>query len=165
MKRTYLDGDRRRDVNVRPTGSGGYEVTVDGNAVTVDIVPLGDGCFRLETKEGARIACVTIEGRRRFVTLEGKDYIFEQASAARRTHAESHSGELRMPMPGLVVRVETQDGAAVTRGQALVVVEAMKMEQTLRAPHDGQVTRLAAEPGKLFDAGALLLEVVPPPPG
>jgi biotin carboxyl carrier protein len=62
-------------------------------------------------------------------------------------------------MPGLVVRVHVHEGERVARGQVLLVVEAMKMEHTLRAPKDGVVRRLAAEAGKLLEGGAALLEV------
>jgi len=161
MKRAYLDGEQRRDVEVQPAGAGAFEVLVDGERVTVAIVPLGEGCYRLESEAGATVACVTLDGKRRFVTLEGRDYVFEQTTAAaRRAHgSDPGSGEIRMPMPGLVVRVEVKAGDRVSRGQPLVVVEAMKMEQTLRAPREGVVKRLAAEAGKLMDAGALLVEV------
>src|SRR5206468_1287054 len=96
MKRAYLDGERRRDVEIRPAGAGAFEVFVDGERVSVGIVPLGEGCYRLESEAGAKVACVTVDGRRRFVTLDGHDYVFEQTTAAaRRTHGpDPASGEL-----------------------------------------------------------------------
>jgi biotin carboxyl carrier protein len=80
--------------------------------------------------------------------------------AARRAGLhEPASGVVAMPMPGLVVRVLVHEGERVTRGQVLLMVEAMKMEHTLRAPRDGVVRRLAAEAGKLVESGAALLEI------
>jgi biotin carboxyl carrier protein len=63
------------------------------------------------------------------------------------------------PMPGLIVRVNVQPGDAVQPGQGLVVMEAMKMENELRASASGTVKRVAAEPGTAVEKGALLVEL------
>ena len=59
-------------------------------------------------------------------------------------------------MPGRVVRVLVAAGADVAAGQGLVVVEAMKMENELRAPRAGRVAEVAVREGEAVDAGALL---------
>lgn len=61
------------------------------------------------------------------------------------------------PMPGLVVKVEVQVGDSVRAGQGVVVVEAMKMENELKAPADGVVAHVAVEPGRTVEKGTLLL--------
>ena len=63
------------------------------------------------------------------------------------------------PMPGKVVRVLVKPGDAVTARQGLVVVEAMKMENELRAARDGRVREVAVGEGQSVDAGAVLLIV------
>jgi propionyl-CoA carboxylase alpha chain len=65
-------------------------------------------------------------------------------------------GSLLAPMPGTVVRVETEPGAAVTEGQTLVVLEAMKMEHRITAPVSGTVTELGVAAGRQVEAGAVL---------
>jgi propionyl-CoA carboxylase alpha chain len=65
-------------------------------------------------------------------------------------------GSLVAPMPGRVLRVEVAEGDTVVAGQALIVLEAMKTEHTLRAPQDGVVGALRAVVGALVDAGELL---------
>ena len=62
-------------------------------------------------------------------------------------------------MPGTVVRVEARPGAAVSAGQVLVVLEAMKMEHRCRAPHDGTVAEYACRPGRPVDQGTVLAVV------
>jgi propionyl-CoA carboxylase alpha chain len=62
-------------------------------------------------------------------------------------------------MPGTVVRVDTAPGAAVTAGQVLVVLEAMKMEHAVRAASDGTVAQVGVEAGQQVDSGALLVVV------
>jgi biotin carboxyl carrier protein len=61
------------------------------------------------------------------------------------------------PMPGKIVRILVAAGQAVTRRQPLVVVEAMKMENELRAPADGVVAELHVQEGQSVDAGTLLV--------
>ena len=65
------------------------------------------------------------------------------------------------PMPGLVRVVSTEAGAAVAKGDALMVLEAMKMEHTLTAPRDGVVAEVLAAVGDQIADGALLLSMAP----
>ena len=71
----------------------------------------------------------------------------------------SDGGSLLAPMPGLVVRVLAEPGAAVTAGQPLVVLEAMKMEHEVAAPADGIVTELRAAAGQQVEAYQVLAVV------
>ncbi|GAA2400022.1 biotin carboxylase N-terminal domain-containing protein [Actinomadura vinacea] len=65
-------------------------------------------------------------------------------------------GSLLAPMPGTVVRVETEPGAAVAEGQTLLVLEAMKMEHRITAPAAGVVAELNVAAGRQVEAGAVL---------
>jgi propionyl-CoA carboxylase alpha chain len=66
------------------------------------------------------------------------------------------AGSLLAPMPGLVLRVLAEVGAVVTAGQPLLVLEAMKMEQTVSAPADGVVAELRAKAGEQVSTGQVL---------
>ncbi|MGH3199502.1 MAG: biotin carboxylase N-terminal domain-containing protein [Streptosporangiaceae bacterium] len=66
------------------------------------------------------------------------------------------AGSLLAPMPGLVLRVLAEVGAVVTAGQPLLVLEAMKMEQTVSAPADGVLAELRAKAGEQVSAGQIL---------
>jgi pyruvate carboxylase subunit B len=63
------------------------------------------------------------------------------------------------PMPGMIVRVTVQVGDRVRAGQGLVVMEAMKMENELRAQADATVKAVLAHPGSAVEKGALLIEL------
>jgi len=78
--------------------------------------------------------------------------------------AASGPAPLVAPMPGLVVRVAVAPGDIVVAGQGLVVVEAMKMENELRATSPGVVTAVHAVAGTAVDKGAVLVELAAPPP-
>ncbi len=62
-------------------------------------------------------------------------------------------------MPGLIVRVNVKVGDPVEAGQGLVVMEAMKMENELRATGPGIVSRIEAQPGSAVEKGTLLVEL------
>lgn len=64
--------------------------------------------------------------------------------------------EIKAPMPGLVVRVGAEAGQQVRRGQVLVVLQAMKMENELSAPRDGTVREVRVRPGQAVEHGEVL---------
>jgi biotin carboxyl carrier protein len=70
-----------------------------------------------------------------------------------------HENSLEAPMPGKVIQVLVTEGDTVEENARLVVMEAMKMEFTIRAPHAGQVRRLPVSVGQLVDAGVVLVEI------
>jgi biotin carboxyl carrier protein len=69
---------------------------------------------------------------------------------------------VKAPMPGLIVRVEVQPGDRVRAGQGVVVMEAMKMENELKAESDAVVARIHAQPGQAVEKGMVLVELSAP---
>ncbi len=115
---------------------------------------------------------VEIDGRRvraRVVDLGGTLHLFRDARhvALRAAQTEDtlqastlhEGGSLLTPLPGTVVALHVEAGQSVAAGAALVTVEAMKMEHTLKAPHAGTVTRLPYAVGDRVAAGAILVEL------
>ena len=72
---------------------------------------------------------------------------------------------LRAPMPGLVVKVESQVGDEVALGQGLVIVEAMKMENELKSEGAGKIARILVEPGQIVEKDQVLVEFEAPEKG
>jgi len=85
----------------------------------------------------------------------------EQARERRERAAQQASDVISAPMQGTVVKIAVADGDEVSAGQLLAVVEAMKMENPLRAPHAGQVTGLRVRAGETVAQGAVLCRVIP----
>ena len=75
----------------------------------------------------------------------------------RSTTAAGTRREVHAPMPAMVIRVDVQAGDEVRRGQPLLVLEAMKMENEILSPGDGRVKEVHARPGKPVDKGELLI--------
>jgi 3-methylcrotonyl-CoA carboxylase alpha subunit len=75
------------------------------------------------------------------------------------SHHSAHDGDILSPMPGKIIAVEVAAGDAVTKGQKLLTLEAMKMEHTLTAPFDGVVAELNAAPGAQVQVEALLARI------
>jgi len=71
------------------------------------------------------------------------------------------AGRVVAPMPGTVMRILAQPGVALARGAPLIVLEAMKMEHTLRAPADGRITALKCLVGDFVQEGAELADFEP----
>jgi 3-methylcrotonyl-CoA carboxylase alpha subunit len=86
-------------------------------------------------------------------------YTLERAGGSGQHSA--HDGDILSPMPGKIIAVEVSQGQAVTKGQKLLTLEAMKMEHTLTAPFDGVVAELSAVPGAQVQVEALLARIEP----
>lgn len=133
-----------------------FDVTVDGAPAPIRVA-VDAGGLALLTAGGRVAAIVSRDGTRRFVSVAGLgDAVLERATTRRADH---HAGDLASPMPGKIVAVRVAEGDAVEKGQVLVIVEAMKMEMPIVAPHAGRVNAVHATAGALCDAGVPLVEV------
>ncbi len=101
-----------------------------------------------------------MEDDRILVFDRGTTFEFMKATRGTGSHS-SHDGDILAPMPGKVIAVDVAEGDAVTAGQRLLVLEAMKMEHALTAPFDGTVTGLSVSAGSQVQVEALLAVVEP----
>ena len=125
---------------------------------------LPDGRLTLEI-DGRWIEAVTAsDDAVTWVFMNGRSWSLLDADRAppRRARCGGEDlGDVTPPMPALVVRVLVAPGDAVTKGQGLVVVSAMKMETTLVAPHDGTVSAVRSEIGDKVAPRDILVDVTP----
>ncbi len=152
-------------VDVVSLPGGGLEVTVDGRAVPVDLAPIGDsdsliidgGVIDLTVEGKPPKVGVIASGRR--VYLEVESARLRAARAAKKGAAGAGDGVVVSPMPGRVLKVLVAKGDEVAVGQAVAVVEAMKMENELKAARAGTVTEISVEAGAAVEAGAKLVTI------
>ncbi len=162
MRVTFRHGDLAHEIDVVPGANGSFTVTVDGAPLTLVATCGPRGLVTLADGAGERVAYVSREGARRFVTVPGVgEAVLERVEGGRSAARHHESGSLTSPMPGKVVAVRVAEGDVVTTGQILAIVEAMKMEMPITAPHAGRVLRVAATVGTLCDATEPLIELAP----
>ena len=111
--------------------------------------------------DGKRVtAYVSSENTKRWVTVNGQTFVLTKSFGARKGgHAPHAAGELTAPMPGQVRAVNISEGDAVTKGQTLLVLEAMKMEIRIHAPRDGVVKKLFVKQGQTVEREQVLIEI------
>ena len=140
--------------------SEGYQVQIGDRTASVRFARGADGQLTF-ILDGRKVeAHISTDGKRRWVSLGGKTLVFEKTSGQRRGGAGGYSsGRLTAPMPGQIRAVNVAVGDAVTKGQTLLVLEAMKMEIRIQAPSDGVVARLAVEQGETVEREQVLIEI------
>jgi biotin carboxyl carrier protein len=146
---------------------GHFVVTVDGREWTIDAARIDSHTVSLLMGSASREVTIApdatpgqlvvgFNGVPMTVTVNGRRRWSRQEDG---THGNGPQ-QLIAPMPGKIVRVMARVGTAVQPRQPLVVVEAMKMENEVRASRPGVVSELLVQEGQSVDAGALLMVVV-----
>jgi biotin carboxyl carrier protein len=150
-----VDGDR-----IRVDGSEVIAHLTELPGTPIAILTIGDTVHQIAvTREASRGRYVLSVGGRRYEAeaLDERTRAIRQLSAA--NAAPSGPAPLVAPMPGLIVRVNVAVGDVVRAGQGLVVMEAMKMENELRAAAAGVVKAVRATPGTAVERGTTLVEL------
>jgi 3-methylcrotonyl-CoA carboxylase alpha subunit len=157
----YRYGDRAYEVEVVRLGNGEFQFRHEntvrrvGVAITEpDTIVLHDGPHRFSFK-------VAQSGDETAVQQDGRVFRFQRSTLKGAGLSSSGGGVLEAglsaPMPGTVVKVEVQPGQRVSMYEPLIVLEAMKMEHVIVAPHDGVVRAIFFDEGDMVPAGSPLL--------
>jgi biotin carboxyl carrier protein len=143
-------------------GNGRFTVSLDdGRLREVDCVDTGGGFLSLLVEGGSHEVGLTATATGYTVVLRDEVLSVDLTAGARGAGAPARravSGPLRLtaPMPGKIVRVLVAVAEEVAAGQGLVVMEAMKMENELKAPRAGRVKDLGVREGQAVETGTLL---------
>jgi len=142
------EGHEQEPVRIdwRQPEPGVYSLLIDGHSYDVHIDE--------DDKDEERLA-VHLLGR--VVRARASDA--RNRRLAKVAHGPDGVVRLEAPMPGRVVKVLSPEGTVVNRGDGIVVLEAMKMENELKAPRDGTVTRITVEEGQGVEGGAHLATI------
>jgi biotin carboxyl carrier protein len=142
-------GDRVYQVDAAIARPGVYSLLLDGQQHEVAVRPLGaqsDGSWWVSG--GGTAGAVQVQ-----------DPLAHLASQAVAAKGGRRKRQVTAYMPGRVVALLVQEGEEVKAGQGVVVLEAMKMENEIRAEHDGVVTKILVQPGQSVDGGNPLFEM------
>jgi len=151
-----LDGDQVRvDGRVvsasltRVPGSPEISLTIDGRACRMAVTGQEAGDWILVDHGAVREVAIEDERMRHIRSLAGAG------------KSAVSGGVLKAPMPGLVMRIDVSVGDVVVAGAALVVLEAMKMENELKAATSGTVRAILVATGQAVEKGQVLLDIAP----
>lgn len=166
MKYLVRISDILYEVEVERVETGGYALTLQGRRYEVQLKPLGDFSFQMLLVDGVEypLHIDPASGSYTFL-LAGAHFDVEMLPEAAAVLAEvralnpgHHSAiTVKAPMPGLIKEVSVKQGDSVTKGQRLLVLEAMKMNNEIRAPGDGTVKSVPVVQDQRVNAGEVLM--------
>ncbi len=151
-------------VTVEKTQAAEFSAVIEGKNYRVKAARIDDHTLLLEVNGRQLPAVVVDAGGKKRVIIRGLQYEVwdedhaEQAAGGRRTRKKKFT-EVTPPTPAVVMRIPVKVGDAVTEGQAVAVVSAMKMETTLYAPFDGTVTGINVGEGDRVMPGDILVDI------
>jgi acetyl-CoA/propionyl-CoA carboxylase biotin carboxyl carrier protein len=160
-------GSGRVEMHVQPPSNDStwsLDIPGESTARLVELTPDGEGGDRLRVTIDGRAFHVAIAsaGSTSYLASGGETWTINEVSQRGAGDAGGHAhddGAVRSPMPGTVIAVSVAPGEAVTQGQTVAIVEAMKMEHTLTAPFDGTVSVVHAIAGSSVTLDQVVVEV------
>ena len=159
-------GEQSYTVEIEETGKSVYRVSVDGNEFLVDGKKTGrtnyslivdNRSFEIEVDNSDDEYRVLVDGRSYHINLVDERRLRVGASQA----ASQLQGRqnVSVPMPGKVIAVLVAEGDQVEKGQGLVIVEAMKMENEVHSPVAGEIKEIKVKTGDTVEGGTVLVIV------
>jgi len=149
--------------------SGEAGMTLNGVPVTLDISQISEGYFHIlagsrsfraeivESEDQGKRVTVKVNGRVFPITLKDRfDLLLEEMGI--QATAGSRVNHVRAPMPGLIVDLRVKDGDTVKAGDTLLILEAMKMENAIKAPGDATVKAVKVTKGEGVEKNQVLIE-------
>lgn len=153
-------------VEIERSGSG-YRVKLGDRCVVADMISAGSFVRSLRLEDGTQLALIHHrEGHIHEISFADSTVHVEITDplALKRKRGEDEmggGGMIRALMPGRIVRVNVAKGQQVRKGEGLLVLEAMKMENEIQAAADGTVDEILVEAGQTVDGGTELIHIAP----
>lgn len=162
MKFTFDHGATSFPIELTPGSSGkSFRVHAADQTLDIEILQAKDGFLEFLINGKHITAHVSTDNARRWVTVNGQTLVLTKSSGSRKSrggHAHA-AGEMTAPMPGQIRALNVEEGDDVTRGQTLLLLEAMKMEIRVQAPQDGKIKKIFVKQGQTVEREQLLIEI------
>ena len=141
-----------------------YKIAVDGNSILVNGQPFVAGFDGEQVLVNGAPYDIKLKGDQVFVggisySLAVEGLVQAKGAQRRAGAATASAGAVIAIMPGKIIRVPVALGDEIAEGQVVCILEAMKMENELKAAKAGRVTALYAQPGQNVEKGAVLAEI------
>lgn len=161
MKYVTVINDVRFEIEIGNDGS----LKVNGEPREVDFLALGPSLYSILMDHRSYEMVIEERDGDTEVLMQGRLYTGQvmderaQLLASRRGGLAVDSGELsiKSPMPGLVIAIPVTEGQAVSKGQTILILESMKMQNELKAPRDATVQRISVQVGQSVEHNKLLI--------
>jgi biotin carboxyl carrier protein len=162
MKYIATIDDKTYEIEINEEG----EIIVDGKQIVIDFQSVANQpVFSLLMNHQSYEASISPSDLGVEVLLQGRLFHVDVEDERQRRLRESSAGAtlqvgeypLKAPMPGLVIDVPVKDGQSVKKGQDLVILESMKMQNELKAPREGVINRVRVKTGDRVDQNQVLL--------
>lgn len=155
--------------NVEIPSSGWQEnPSINGNSIKIDgysnlngvtSLKINHHPFQIEVNHNSDIHNVKVNGESVDLKIWDEKTDSIRKLMGNKIHKHEKAGEIKAPMPGLIVKLLREVGETVQKGQGIIVVEAMKMENEISAPIDGIIKKCAVSPGMAVNKGDLLITI------
>jgi biotin carboxyl carrier protein len=138
-----------------------YAITIGDKTYAVAVDRLSSAELTFNPDGRPRSAHIASDKQNIYVAFNAEVYTLPRpdTTKAKRRATSASENSLSASMPGQVVRILVNEGDQVARGQPLILLEAMKMEIRIIAPHDGQIVRVLCSTGQIVERGQALLEL------
>lgn len=160
MKTFILNGEEIKIPEIKNDGKT-VSFTLDGQNFSFETITTANGEIILQDAQGDRFKSYATKPNRdgavQLITSGVEGTIFEGGKKLKKSGGAA--GSLTSPMPGKIFKVLVSEGEKVTKGQTLLILEAMKMEHAIRSDKDGAVKKILYKVGELVQGGVTLIDV------
>jgi biotin carboxyl carrier protein len=164
VKYSLKNGEELVEMEIETDGNERFTAIVGQNRLDVAFRRISRHRILLSVDGRQTMAFVSDAPEGRVVVIRGRDWLLEDNAARRGPSRGAFKDSPRTvspPMPAVVTRILVAEGETVEKGQAVVVVSAMKMDTTLTAPFDGEIIRINVAEGDKVTPGQVLVDIDP----
>lgn len=161
MELNYEYNGHRYAIKVEKKGGKGseYSIAYDGKNYEVSASEIKPGYLNIKLDDQLIKCVISNDKEKRFVFLDGDIFQIKRMQPTARKLEKKEEKELASPISGKVVSVKVEEGSIVKKGDVLMVIEAMKMEYPIKAPHDGIIKKINFKINDQIEMGATPLYI------
>jgi 3-methylcrotonyl-CoA carboxylase alpha subunit len=152
--KTVSIGGEPTDVHIEREGA-----RLRSGSAEIELMRVRDSEAEIRAGGKTYIVPFVLDGTRVSFAFDGEIYVADVTARGTRGRARHREQSMSAPMPGMILKILVRPGDVVSKGAPLIVLEAMKMEHQIVAPHDGTVAAVNCSEGQLVQPGLELVEL------